>query len=137
MLLRRLLLLCLLTSHLLALPGIARAAAHECRHASAASTTAAAAQSVDHAAMGHGDHHAMIVAESQPDEPPAAQSGCHCGCACAANHCMPGGGLALPLALSIWPLQPPRAQLATVQGNSEPLPAHQGARLRPPDFKAA
>lgn len=137
MFLRRLLLLCLLTSHLLALPGIARAAAHECRHTSAASTTAAGAQNMDHAAMGHGDHHAMVTAENQADEPPAAQSGCHCGCACAANHCMPGSGLALPLALSPW-LQPsPLARLAAIQGSSEPLPAHQGARLRPPDLKAA
>jgi hypothetical protein len=137
MLLRRLLLLCLLTSHLLAMPGIARAAAHECRHTSAATTAAATAQSMDHAAMGHGDHHTAISAEKPSDDAPTTPSGCHCGCACTANHCMPGGGLALPLALSSWLSQAALARLAAVQGSSDPLPAHQGARLRPPDLKAA
>ncbi|ROH89123.1 hypothetical protein ED208_11990 [Stagnimonas aquatica] len=137
MFLRRLLLLCLLTSHLLALPGIARAAAPECRHAQSATTATAATESMDHASMGHGDHHPAAATGSQTDAPSTGQPGCHCGCPCAANHCMPGGGMALPLAFSPWLPQPPRDRLAAIQGSSEPLPAHQGRQLRPPDPKTA
>jgi hypothetical protein len=138
MLLRRLLLLCLLTSHLLALPGLARAATSSCQHAPAAVQAKVAGQAgmADHAAMGHGRHQAVVNHPATPNDDSGATPDCHCGCACAANHCLPGGGLALPQVLSLW--SPPALSLVTPRshGKATTLPAHLGTRLRPPDRAA-
>lgn len=139
MFLRRLLLLCLLASHLLAMPGLARAATHDCLHAPVANPASASTPDrMDHAAMGHGDHPSAAAVASQPTEPSAAApNSCHCGCACAGNHCMPGSGLALPLALGLWPAWTPADRLLTAAAPTEPRPAHQATRLRPPDRQTA
>lgn len=137
MLLRRLLLLCLLTSHLLALPGLARAATSPCQHAPAAVQAVVAGQAgMDHAAMGHDSHQAAVSHPATTNDDSGATPGCHCGCACAANHCLPGSGLALPQVLSLW--SPPALALVTprTQGEANTLPAHLGTRLRPPDRAA-